>query len=511
MHSQRPVFQFAIRFQVAAFCVLLITPFTLFLLEVKPEPYEGRDFMGFPPYAELIHSSSDAREAAASAYIERSWYRYWAVRTRNFLFLKTLSSIDTERVVSGSNGFLFYKPSLLAHSCDVLDVVPTGLRGIELLLALAEPTRLRVFVTMAPNKATVQHEQLGGRAVLYAPCYLDVATALKEQIDAANSPALQSHESSIVRLGEYQGKIYYRSDTHWMPHALVGVAKDIYGFFMNAEPAGFESIDIVRGELYERGDLGKLLLLRQSEPSYTPDYREFERVIDVVGKLDGKSVIIHDSFYNAIRADLDQLFASASYFHVDRTIEKGRQDDLRSALAEAERVIANSVERHFLRRLRGNGALGMNSVLAEEVLARNQSTADRLCDSIEAGSGRYRVLHAKQKELGIYKANAPGPRILIDRQSASVHPDQFYCLKVRVSVDRALNPQVFIPRAGDPYSEIASLKFGQRPKKFTLKLLIPPQYAPDQIRVDLGITDGEFEVLEADYGTVVAQSANSDG
>jgi len=193
--------------QIALFALFLAGPTLIVLLFGLPDNYERRQFTPFPTLGHVFSDDNVGRKQLSDALIERFYPRKWAVSARNWLDWRVFGFLDTSTVVSGGNGYLFYKPSIVSRDCSDKDEITSSLQAYRLSMAMASAAGMNVLVTMSPNKATVERDSITGRAAIYAKCYDAIRQIEMDGYERYGRGMFHSHEDSIRRIGANCGSL----------------------------------------------------------------------------------------------------------------------------------------------------------------------------------------------------------------------------------------------------------------------------------------------------------------
>src|SRR5579859_7115040 len=101
--------------KIGLFALFLVLPLACVPLFAPLAPY-GRPFAVFPAPRSLL-SEPAARAQLATAVLERSPLRKEAIIAENAVLYDGLGYIDTARVISGKNGWLFLKDEFWGGRC----------------------------------------------------------------------------------------------------------------------------------------------------------------------------------------------------------------------------------------------------------------------------------------------------------------------------------------------------------------------------------------------------------
>jgi hypothetical protein len=237
------------------------------------------------------------------------------------------------------------------------------------MIEVAKAAELQLIVSISPDKASIYPENLDPWARTYWSCKLRNNLIWRRAL--SRHPAIIDHAVSLLAAKQRnpKEKLYFLTDTHWTPLAASWALRQLISAI------GMENVKlpdpVVTNEKRSRPtDMGSLMLLLPIAETYDNlDWMVEGQLSRLAGVPERKTVIIHDSFYEQMLGPLASNFPGASYGLLE-------VDDQRFAttIAEADRVIVNSIERSFIyHALRGT--LAWSSPLGQAILKRRQLAA----------------------------------------------------------------------------------------------------------------------------------------
>ena len=249
------------------------------------------------------------------------------IRWRSAVDYRLLGLSSSPEVVIGKDGFLHYKPELMAHvpgkefTPAQLETWRRWLEGERDALA-ARGIRYRFLV--APDKSTLYPETVRGARWQRPVSRLDQLLAHLRSRSTVEVIDLRDRLRALAA----GALVYERTDTHWNERGAQAAAAAI---------AEGEGLEVPRFEVAqvpgEGGDLARMLslpaLLRELRPHYTPS-----------GPLPaprGRLLLVHDSFGIRLLPFLGLSFAVVKAV-VGRTPEPRLLDTLRPDLVVEELV-----------------------------------------------------------------------------------------------------------------------------------------------------------------------------
>ncbi len=322
-----------------------------------------------PTTAAVLSDDPRGRRNLSDAILDRSALKRQAVAWHNRLLYGVLGYIDVPLVISGRDGWLFYRPQFGSSTCLSERAVAETLVHIQTLADLAAAAGLRLVVAAAPDKSTIYPEQLHPRARAYWQCKLDSAThwrRLRQEL----APAVVDLGAAIVEARRsLPDHMYFTTDTHWTRlGAALGRRQLIEA--LAGEPVALPPPQVI-GETLRKTDLDTMMLL-DLPPEPGPDIAS-----DVEGQLAdsarhmnfGALAIVHDSFVAIWRDDFIADLPG-TYLHNARA----SPEQVRVAFDEADTALFVVVERNLM--ANGGGVSGWMDKVGRGIVARNERVAD---------------------------------------------------------------------------------------------------------------------------------------
>lgn len=342
--------------QLVVCAILLVSPVFILAVFDEPKPFGGSSFREFPSFSSLWTDSSDGRDVLAEALAERMRVKKWSISTRNWIDLEILGFVDTPQVVSGLGGFLFSRKSFRRFSCDFPAISHEETEPIEAAIALAEAAKIRLFLVVSPNKATVHTEHLGGRTEFYSRCYFQKSREQRDAYKRVSNRFYVDHLQSVQQLRSSSGEGYFRGDTHWKEHMSLAIIQDLYVALLGIDPE-FLKLPVEYGKVRRGGDLERQLIIARMDLAMKPDIWALEKRLLSLDKVSANTVILHDSFYQNKKQLISKIFEQVTFIHLEDAeaafSEEGRvRGEFFSAVENAENIIVSVAERNVRSRLR---------------------------------------------------------------------------------------------------------------------------------------------------------------
>ncbi len=471
---------------LALFATFVLSPASTLIVVGPADSYvHGREQTDWPSLSDIAKPPPSGRVLLTDALLDRLALRREAIRLRNGLTFHRLHYADTDRVVSGAPGWLFYKPAFDAWACDEHARLDHGLHRLMLLTELAEANDLPLVIANAPNKASIHPERVTGRASLYADCYARYAARFRAALDGIESPHLVDHARTL-RSAARRGDAYHRTDTHWTlfeAYRALETLSASTGWY--TPPEAPPTLD----HESKSTDLGdQILLLAEVDrapvaraPGSAPKHRDPTRRV----------LLVHDSFYEEAARYLPFFLPGAEYVNVNRSA-------FRSVAYETfDALIIESVEREILRRFRSHAHFSWFSPTGQWIQARMSEAAER-CDWANA---RDLLTAPVYEDLergtdGTLTATGAAPKLWADLPMAAEGRE--VCLSLVIRVDETpyakraarlflegrrtpINPSD--PIAEFSYGRTVELRYGSGRER--LAFVVPRSALDGRVRLDL--------------------------
>lgn len=274
-----------------------------------------------------------------------------AVQARSWINYRLFHWIETPEVISGKSGWLFFKKQFWVGKCLPRQRIVSAMETMIHLHGEAAKAGIDLRFAVAPDKGVVHPEMLGYRASTVSGCKIRNAHRWRLIAREMNAPLID-HLEAFSNVHE---QLYFATDSHWNNRAkalVVGQLERVY-LGPNVQTPFRET---GKGDVRRR-DLMKMLRLRV--PEANPD------VVVEITPIQGKTLILHDSFY-AVTADfLGRLFPDGRMFRINKP------KSARAVASRPERILVESVERALINRL-NTGDLSLNSAFAKELAKLNR-------------------------------------------------------------------------------------------------------------------------------------------
>jgi hypothetical protein len=476
---------------------VLIVPGLVFVFTGPIKGFEQKQQIDFPNTSSIWLPAPKYREQFADAIFERSAAKRWSIQFMNALHLYGFGFIDTKSAISGSDQWLFYKPQFQAWGCDHHQLLQEKLNRFSLLVDLVSASEAPLVFALAPNKASIERDYLGGRTARYLDCYFGFERKFADRVSGMSPLHVVDH-SAVLRHPPEDEPTYLKYDTHWSRASGLKALNQLFESW-----PGVLGIPLYDPETKEMpsimGILNKILLLEHEEQIEAP-----VPVKPVSEELQAASLapnvlILHDSFYYMITQYLVARSPNARLYHLGT----GIGNDAREKLTQADIVVAEIAQRHFLDTVWSSRKLGWGGTFAEwlleELAASSQQchwegAKDLLTDEVNQRAIMQNV--AIRTELLSMKGSK-NSRVLFqipnDLTSGRV------CLRIILDIANSGKAKLFFSENDTTqqqaaYSEALMIAKNLTKGQNILALVLPDSYRGKWIRLDPIDYDGEFTI-----------------
>jgi len=444
-------------------------------------------------YFELITPEKTYRRDMLAKTLVNSPAGIAAVQAKSYLDYEVFGFVNTHRVVSGNDGWLFYKPQFAKNLCDE-KLAMNAVDSIDAMNDIADGADINLIVAVSPDKSSVYPERLGLRAGIASKCKVK-ATAFWRKYAVQIHSRIIDHLAAI-RTADDDVLKYYKEDTHWNDYGRAIALRQLTQKVMGTDP-GLPKINAGIPK-HHYGDLARMLRVSAKEPALVfPDYwnQQFRKA---AGRGIPNTVILHDSFYEGAAAQLKMLFPGADMVHLDRNIQKHV-----AALAKMPpTIIVNSVERSFFNRVTAS-TLSWSSPLGKHLVERNASVARHciyhqvtnnqlLLRDLKFGQGEWRGTRDAQILIPVEKS------------------DNRVCMRIRFKTNSESASILYLPRKSTnrlTYSEGYSVRFPTLGNEREIEVVLPSKFAGSMLRLDPFGGKGALSNLSVEMGTLAGLSA----
>lgn len=382
--------------------------------------------------------------------------------------------VETTQVISGINGWLFYKGDF-PEQCLDMRTAESALNQLEAMRVIAAGAGSNLLFSVSPNKSIVYQEMLGARATAFAHCNIQAGHDWRRVAKALKSSLIDHYEAMASNLDSKT--LYFKTDTHWNDRGRALSYRQLAQTFDVELPIPPE----------EGADASTATDLRQMLRLYEPEgYTSLEAYWNTDFRNAAQPgikdvLIIRDSFY-AYSAPLEWLFPQHQAIHIDETTEEMLK-------RFPKHIIVNSVERAFFYRLL-NGKLSWGSSFGKSLIHANQEQAKNCSFPSSQSTTAIRLDTPTANESSLKKT-----------QTSILLPyDQNPCIRISISAQPSTEWELLLPAAGGYYRDGLSISppnVGQE----TIELVLPG-YGGKTVRLNLRSGDKEIENFTIDTGVL---------
>ena len=447
--------------KIAVFILFLLAPVATLLPLGSVEDY-GRTQTEFPPLGKVLLGKKGRFDQFGDAVLERSIVQRLAVQLRNWVGYRLVGFVDNERLVSGNDGWLFYRPEFNNGECLDEQESAQRLRALATVIDVGRAAGVDMVLSMSPDKSTLYPEALNATVRGYWKCRVENSATLRNLIKR-ELPYLIAHAEPILaeKARHPDIPLYHVTDTHWTPYGgAIALRQLLAAVYPDAR---IPAPRLSGATATKKTDLAKMLLLSIEEQGAVAEPL-LARDIGFPGgdRPAIETLIIHDSFYGAIRRQILDAFPDPttmlSFSQGDRVLASG---------LSADRLIINAVERKFL--AEGSGVLVWDADITIAIVNRNIRRAHD-CGSFDAAD-----------------APIPGAETgLRDVAIRAVPSGHLPCLRLSVTAEERATLEIALP---DPETGIfqpgRTLEYRIEPGTRTIAFVLPGYAAGSDIRVSL--------------------------
>ena len=350
--------------KIAVFAAVVAAPLTALAIGGPVLPYGQKPLPEFPTFRAIVQGKSGALDKFGEAVLDRSSVMEAAIKVRNFAAY-TANVTDTDRIIFGRDGWLFYKEEL---SCLDRKRLSTALDQVEAMIEAAKAGGIELIVSVSPDKGSIYPEKMHPLAKPYWACKLQDNRIWREAL--AQHPNILDHAAPILadKEREPRAKLYFETDTHWTTLGASWAFRQLIGAASHHKDIQLPDPRLTGETAARPTDMANQMLLLPGQESYDKiDMATEAGLAQLAGVPKRKTVIIHDSFYHVLGESFVPNFPGVTAFHLESDIDK-----YPAAIAGAERVIVNSIERAFVSRVL-DGSMSPNSPLGRAIQDRRNS------------------------------------------------------------------------------------------------------------------------------------------
>lgn len=482
------------RLKILVVTLVLIVPALVFVASGSISGFEQKKQTEFPPVSAVFYPATEAREQLADAIFERSAAKRWSIQFMNALHLYGFGFIDTPRAISGIDHWLFYKPQFEAWDCDRHEVLQLKLQRFQFLVDLVSAADIPLIFVHAPNKASIEREYLGGRTTRYHDCYFRFEKLFNDAISVMPASHFVDH-STVLRHAPGAQPTYLKYDTHWTRANGVKAMNQLF----ESRP-GRLGLPLYqpqfRNEPEKASTLSKILLLESTDQISVPVSVKPGSGESQEARLVSNVLFFHDSFYDRILRYLKDRSPNARFLLSGSDIGVSAGASLR----QADIVVVEMVQRHFLDSIWSSKRLGWGGVFAEWLLEEMASSTQG-CNWAKA---TVVVPQPLERQTMAQKAVTKSPN-----EESADHPLMFQlprdliaaklCLRVKISLAGKGKAKLYFSAtdasATQPeYSQARMIQKNLSNGVNTLALVLPESVTSKWVKLEFSDHGGEVTI-----------------
>src|SRR4029079_13362060 len=149
----------ALHVRILGFVIIALSPIAVWLVYGSVAPYGQQQHTDFPPAIDLVGGRIGAFDNLGQATLERSAATLTAILLKNLVSYQ-FCVVDTDKIISGKNGWLFYKPEFWEGKCLKREKVKRTLAHVDVLTGMAQAAGLDMIVSVSPDKSSIYPDML---------------------------------------------------------------------------------------------------------------------------------------------------------------------------------------------------------------------------------------------------------------------------------------------------------------------------------------------------------------
>ncbi|MBQ7859152.1 MAG: hypothetical protein IJ347_03335 [Faecalibacterium sp.] len=310
---------------IAVFCGVLglsLVVFNTFSKQLSQDNHENRLLTALPTV--LQSAPRDFLHNLDAFLVDNAPFRYQFVRKNAELNYKLFGVSESDQVLAGKDGWLFFKDGQAAAQPMANYQGLPELNDPQETLAIAAQQLQRMQQRLAEHGCTLVLDITPSKDRIYQE-YMPDGYPIVDQVSRADRMVeyFRTHTSVPIvwqrdalreqALANPELPLYYQTDTHWnMAGALLGADGIFQALGMETLP--FEAYSVMENGT-QFGDLTSVAALYNVLP-INPDYRpsQYETLFDKDERMIG---VLGDSFSDYYMTYLETRFTGAWRFHID--------------------------------------------------------------------------------------------------------------------------------------------------------------------------------------------------
>lgn len=348
------------RLLVVGFVVVLILPGVAFLAGVRPTDLEGRPVATFPPLDPAALGEPPTYAAIDRYLADRFPGRNLAIGAHAAIDYGLLGGSTTPNVIVGEDGWLYTRTELEPVCRFSADEV---LAALDRTVVRTDAAGLDFRLIVPPDKHAIYPEHVKPGSGLGEACSDGQRPAMQAGMTARATHAIELWTPiGAAHANDPDRPLYFAKDTHWTPlgaviatRALVeSLAPGIWDDremptegFANYETDLSRLIGLPAKERVPRLNVRPGISVERTTIATTVDLQSAAdigqyRVADSAEAVEGRTLILYDSFFRTNEARIAPWFRDSVWVHSD---DLARSPELVADLPTFDRVVVERVER----------------------------------------------------------------------------------------------------------------------------------------------------------------------
>jgi len=479
---------------IGAFAVFLAAPVgSLVTMGLDPAAERAITLTELTSAKLLTPNDEKYRNDVARRLVSNSPVGMDAIRAKNALDVKVFGFVNTSQVISGADGWLFYKPGFQNGACMSEHDIGVMLGHVEALRMIAKGIGIDFRMSVSPDKEVVYPEKLGPAAAAATGCKI-LSSRLWRRIAKTSKSSIIDH-FDVMGHDVTDDLLYFRTDTHWNE---LGKLKAVRQLVFELTGRKVDGPILASGQVMHATDMpNRLLRIDHEEAEETYDDYVSRTFPDDSNQKIADTFILHDSFYGVSYDLLKHVFLNPLFLsYGNENIEL----EVRNALAKSPKhVLVNTVERNMLSKIL-HGEMSWTGVLGKAFLDANAKTAGG-CKMSDAAKDGLKFENLSKQPSGDFTAGVD-PQILV-RLAEHGRP----CVRISFETAVRQNTYVYLPikdqvNQNGPYFEGFSLMLTDAPGARDFWLVLPEDFAGMTLRVDPIYSTGTLSHLRIQTGAL---------
>ncbi|WP_027062701.1 alginate O-acetyltransferase AlgX-related protein [Mesorhizobium loti] len=478
-----------------AFVAMIASPLLVLGFRGAVEPYGQREFTLFPPMEALSTGSSGAFDQVASALLERSQLKKSAISVRNTILLKIVHQYDQNNVVTGKDGWLFWKGDWFGGQCQTKYDVEMAVSRMEAMLDVAAASGIEMYFAIPSDKSTLYPEFLDPHFKKFWVCKQQSADLLRSTIRTKASRIID-HLTALqdAKRNSPGNNLYGKVDTHWTYFGGAIAFRQLLTTIF-PEASGMQPPAPTEKMTLRPADLETLMLLvGNGEAESDIDSSVETKALSSIKQFDqaNSTVILHDSFYSKIRGLTDPFRNGVEY-----TLGADPKE-ITNAVLGSNRLIVSRIERAVVDSAL-TGPLSWSSTLGQSLVARDELAA-RECEGF-ASSGKS-TLRGIVVDASGFRTTTPDPQ-MVATVPIPATGRKTPCIRLQLTLKIPDVFEIFFsPHAGEDGAFVAgrSIQLPLDAGDHAIELVLPDYLAGRSIRIDPGDSGQQTTMRDVQFG-----------